>query len=93
MFAKVITLTLLLTALAGGVMLMRHHRLELANRSAELHREITKGRQDVWNAQGDVAELSRPDRIRHRLDETDTPVAPAVPMPNASTSGGTLVSQ
>jgi len=79
MFPKVITLTLLLAVLAGGLLLMRHRRLELANRSADLHHRITEARQELWNAQSDAAELLRPDRIRDRLDRSQGSVEPMRP--------------
>ena len=70
MFAKLMTITMLLACLAGGLLVLRHERLQVANQNALLHQRIAALRCELWQAQVQAAEMVRPTRLRQRLSDT-----------------------
>jgi len=81
MFAKLVTLTLLLVCLAGAMLVLRQHRLELANDSATLHNQVVDLREAIWDAQTRAAGQVRPQLLQDRIDEAQVAVE-TIPPPS-----------
>lgn len=79
MFAKLCTLTVLLTATIAGLLMLRQQRLEMAHESATLHRRIVQARQELWSAQTRAADLLRPDDLQRRVKQSELVLEPATP--------------
>lgn len=83
MFPKLVALTLLLIVLAGSILLLRQHRIELAHRGARIHARMEQTRHDLWDAQTRLALLLTPEALERRLDEARLALEPNVPDPVA----------
>ncbi|MDX1564965.1 MAG: hypothetical protein R3236_06140 [Phycisphaeraceae bacterium] len=68
MFAKLTTLTVLMFAVAAGLLLLRQDRLSRSHVSATLHAEVQQARQRLWRAQAVSASLCPPDKLRQRIE-------------------------
>ena len=77
MFPKLIALTLLLVALAGGLLLLRQQRLETAHRTAAVHIDVQKMREAVWAEQVRSGRLLPPDELRRRIRRAGIELLPA----------------
>jgi hypothetical protein len=81
MFPKLLAMTLFMIALAGGMLLMRQHRLELAHRAARTHAQAIETRQQLWTTQVEAASLISPESLKQHLSRTQLAMEPAVPQP------------
>ena len=76
MFAKLMTITLLLACLAGGLLALRQRRLCVAHDNAALHARIAALRADLWEAQVRAAEAIQLDRLRQSIDRAQFALEP-----------------
>lgn len=81
MFPKLVMLTVLTICLAGALLLMRQHRIELAHRAARVHGQSINTRHDLWDVQAQAAGLMTPQSLQDRIAETRLAFEPAVPQP------------
>jgi hypothetical protein len=87
MFSKLVGLTLMVMCLAGALLALRQHRLELAHDNAELFSQIVSTRQNLWDAQARSAALLQPQRIHSKLEQAQVAVEtvdPQMPRPDAT---------
>ncbi|MBI1368918.1 MAG: hypothetical protein GC162_09730 [Planctomycetes bacterium] len=85
MFAKLVTMTLLLVCLASAMLVLRQHRIQLANDSAVLHQQIVHLRQEIWDAQGKAANVLEPRQLRNRIDAAQLALEPVAPSASPAT--------
>ena len=81
MFPKLVMLTVLTICLAGTLLLMRQHRIELAHRAARVHSQSIQTRHDLWAVQSHAASLMTPESLKDRIAETRIAFEPSVPQP------------
>ncbi len=85
MFPKLVGLTLMIMCLAGTLLALRQHRLELAHDNAELFSQIITTRQAMWDARSRSAVLQQPNRIYQKMAQSQLAlesVDPQMPRPD-----------
>ena len=60
MYAKLMTLTVMLVVIAGLLLVLRQERLEIAYDCAALHRQIDPTRAALWRQQVDAGQTADP---------------------------------
>ncbi len=80
MFAKLVTLTLLVIALCGAMLVLRQQRLTLASEAAVAHQRIMRTRQDLWRARVEAARAVQPPVLEAQVAESPIALEPATPV-------------
>ena len=87
MAAKLIVLSILIMALALGLLRLRVERVQLARDLARCDQQARAVRVDLWQAQDQVAAITTPDALAERLGAAQLALEPvAPPMPAAESA-------
>lgn len=78
MFAKLLLIIIVMGATACALLVNRQQRIDTAHRSAQLHQEILRQRQQCWALRRDIAFESQPERVRAALAEIGGQWSPIV---------------
>ncbi len=81
MFAKLVTLIVVLMLLAVSLLVFRQQRLDLAHDIAAQHRSVQTSRHAIWKRETRVAELLRPSELMPRLESLPVALDTATPDP------------
>ena len=71
MYAKLMTMTVMLVVIAGLLLVLRQKRLEIAYDCAALHRQIERTRADLWRQQVDAGQTADPVVLHQYLSAAD----------------------
>lgn len=80
MFAKLVALTLIMTVIYSGLLILRQERLDVMNESVMLHYQIMEGRKELWQVEKEIAERVRPFGLAEKLSQSSIVFEPAVPV-------------
>jgi len=86
MFAKLLTIILVLGAVTSVLLVNRQRRLELAHESAGLYRQITTHRQAVWASRCEIERRCRPESIRLAAESLEVAWSPVLQEPVGPTA-------
>lgn len=78
MFAKLLLIIIVMSGTACALLVNRQQRIDTAHRSAQLHQEILRQRQQCWALRRDIAFESQPERVRAALAEIGGQWSPIV---------------
>lgn len=87
MFAKLLTIILVLGLASAKLLVVRSDRLREANRILTLRREVEERRADLWRVRGETARISRPERVLDLLDSMRDRSWEPIPLPLPSLHG------
>ena len=77
MFSKLVTMTVVLTCLFGGLLVLRSQRLHAAHRNATLHRQVNDLRTELWRAEIDAARSIRLPEFQQQINTMTLTFEPA----------------
>ncbi len=78
MFGKLLLIIIVMGASACVLLVNRQQRIDTAHRTAEIHQEILRQRQQCWAIRCDIAFESQPERVRAALAEIGGEWSPIV---------------
>lgn len=76
MFSKLITMTIVLAGLFGGLLIMRSQRLHEAHRNAEFHQQVSALRQELWRAEVEASQAVRLPHLRRQIRSASIALQP-----------------
>lgn len=79
MLGKLMFLTVVLVLLAGGLLVFRQHRLEMANQNATLYKQMQASRHEIWSSQTRCAHLLEPKSLQKRISQARLAMEPYDP--------------
>jgi|GEM_PF-3198204 len=80
MYAKLLTMTILLGAIAAGLLVLRQQRAQQVYDLTVQRKTAQELRQDIWRHQSDVAGLLTPRQLNERILIAQLQLEPATPM-------------
>lgn len=78
MYARVLVLIVVFTAIAVAMLALRQQRYETMHEMAVLHQKLNDNRQDLWHWQSRIAERMEPGALREALDRAGLKLEPVV---------------
>lgn len=79
MFAKLITVVVLTTAVAASLLGLRQQRLQIMHETAQLHAQIDRRRLQTWDLQVRINERMNPPALRKAIERIALDLEPITP--------------
>ena len=94
MFAKILLVIIAFCLIGAQLLVIRHERLQMAHDMADLHRQIRRDSQTLWQLRAEIAHRIRPEDVERLMADLplDWQPLPTPPSPPPSTPLNTTTS-
>lgn len=80
MFPKLATLLMIAIVVGAVLLALRQQRLQLMHEMVQVHSQIDRSRQAIWDYQVKITERTEPNRLRDVIARHRLQLEPAVPV-------------